>query len=174
MTTLGNRARQVDERYRAGHRQPLSGYVAVLSVYGAVVGAASLVARLTGRRPPERLSLGDIAVTGIATHKLSRLLSKDAVTSPLRAPFTRYQEATGESEVMEDVRGEGVQHAVGELVTCPFCAGVWVATAFGLGAVFAPRLTRLVAGTGAAIAAADFLQLGYDAAKQSLQRFSQD
>lgn len=174
MTVLRDRAGRIDERYRAGYRRPLAGYVAVLSVYGAVVGAASLVARLTGRRPPEGFSLGEIAVTGVATHKLSRLLSKDAVTSPLRAPFARYQEATGESEVAEDVRGEGVQHAVGELVTCPFCAGVWVATAFGVGAVFAPRLTRLVAATGAAVAAADFLQLGYDAAKQSLQRQSQD
>jgi hypothetical protein len=55
---------------------------------------------------------------------------------------------------------------MGELLTCPFCLDMWVATGFVIGLVFAPRFTRLVAGTFTALAGADFLQLGYAIAQQ--------
>ena len=64
---------------------------------------------------------------GIATHKLSRLITKDWVTSPFRAPFTKFKEADGVGEVTEEARGTGMQQAIGELVTCPWCVGPWVA-----------------------------------------------
>jgi hypothetical protein len=38
---------------------------------------------------------------------------------PDRVPFTAYQGTSGPAELDEEVRGEGVQKAVGELVTCP-------------------------------------------------------
>jgi hypothetical protein len=63
------------------------------------------------------------------------------------------------------VRGSGPRKALGELLTCPFCVGQWVATSFVLGLVLAPRATRLVASTFTAVAAADFLQLAYTAAE---------
>jgi len=56
------------------------------------------------------------------------------------------------------VRGHGAQKAVGELITCPFCTGVWVATGLTAGLVFLPRVTRLATGTFAALAGADMLQ----------------
>jgi Protein of unknown function (DUF1360) len=68
--------------------------------------------------------------------------------------------------VAEEVRGEGLVHAAGELISCPFCLGVWVATGFAAGLVFAPRLTRLVAATFTAVAASDLLQFGYAAARE--------
>ena len=46
----------------------------------------------------------------------------------------------------------------GELVTCPFCTGVWVATGFGAGLICLPRTTRIAMGTLAALAGADILQ----------------
>lgn len=97
----------------------------------------------------------------LATHKVSRLLTKESVTSPLRAPFTTYQDSAGEAELNEEVRGEGFRHAVGELVTCPFCVGQWVATGLVAGLVFAPRATRLVGATFATLAGSDLLQLAY-------------
>src|SRR5437588_806235 len=102
-----------------------------------------------------------VLLMGGATHKGSRLLAKDAVTSPLRAPFTRYAGPSGDAELGEEVRGTGVQHSVGELVSCPFCLSIWVATGFAAGQVFAPRLTRLVAATFTAVTVADVLQLCY-------------
>ena len=58
---------------------------------------------------------------------MARLLTKDTVVSPIRAPFTRFEGPGGPSEVNERVRGRGWRHAIGELITCPFCAGEWVA-----------------------------------------------
>lgn len=103
----------------------------------------------------------------VATHKLSRLLAKDPVTSPLRAPFTRYAGTSGPSEVAEQVRDGSARKAMGELLTCPFCVGQWVATGYVFGLVLVPRATRLVAASFAVLAAFDFLQLGYAAAQRA-------
>jgi len=75
------------------------------------------------------------------------------VTSPLRAPFAHYAGSGGPAEVMEETRhGSSLRHSLGELLTCPFCLDMWVATAFVIGLVFAPRVTRLIAGTFTALA----------------------
>jgi hypothetical protein len=158
--------RRVKQQYQGDEERPLGGYLAVLGVYGGITGALALAARALRITPP-RLDVADTVLLSVATHKLSRLLTKDAVTSPLRAPFTRYEEPAGEGELMESVRGDGVRHAAGELVTCPFCLAVWVATGLTAGMVFAPRLTRLVCTTLTAVAVSDGLQLAYDNAKES-------
>jgi hypothetical protein len=97
-------------------------------------------------------------------------LSKDAVTSPLRAPFTQYSGTGGPAEVNEEARHDSqLRHSLGELLTCPFCLDMWVATGFAIGLVFAPRFTRLMAGVFTALAGADFLQLAYAKMQQSAQ-----
>lgn len=158
--------RRVKQQYQGEEDRPLGGYLAVLGVYGGVTGALAVLARALGR-PAPRPDITDTVLLSIATHKLSRLLTKDAVTSPLRAPFTRYEEPAGDGELMESVRGHGVRHAAGELITCPFCLAVWVATGLTAGLVFAPRLTRLVCTTLTAVAVSDGLQLAYDNAKDA-------
>jgi hypothetical protein len=56
---------------------------------------------------------------------------------------------------------------VGELVTCPFCMSVWVASTLTAGQLLWPRATRTATrtamGTLAAPAGADALQLAYGA-----------
>lgn len=159
--------RTFEQEYAPGESRPLFGYVITLASYGGIVAALAGLARRTGRRPPERVHPLDVALLTVATHKVSRLLAKNSVTSPLRAPFTRYQRPTGESEVSEHVRGDGLRHAFGEFISCPFCLAVWVGTGFAAGLVFAPRLTRLAAVAFTAVAGSDFLQLLYDRAKRS-------
>ncbi|MGC9669391.1 DUF1360 domain-containing protein [Planosporangium sp. 12N6] len=151
---------------KAQDERPLKGYATVMAIYATAAATVAGVARLTGRRLPERPPAGDIALLAVATHKVSRLLTKDAVTSPLRAPVTQFEGPAGEAEINESPRGDGAQHALGELLTCPFCTAVWVAGGFAAGLVFAPRLTRFGMGVASAIAGADFLHLGYDAAKR--------
>ena len=129
--------------------------------YAGLVGGLAALTRASGRDIPDRMPASDIALAATATHKLSRLLARDPVTSPLRAPFTSYQGTAGPAELDEDARGEGVQKTIGELVTCPFCTGVWVATALTGGLVYLPRTTRLVMGTLTALAGADLLQFGH-------------
>ncbi len=159
---LAAAAAKVRDRYSRGSDRPLGGYLATLSTYGAVVTSLAGLARLTGRRlADDPMSPRDVVLAAAATHKLSRMLTKDPVTSPLRAPFTSYSGTSGPAELAEDVRGHGAQKTVGELVTCPFCTGVWVATGLSAGLVFAPRVTRLISGTFAAMAGADALQFAH-------------
>jgi hypothetical protein len=158
-------AQDVREAYEGEEERPLGGYLAALGTYAAAVGALTGTAALRGRRLPDGFSLGDTVLLSVATHKLSRLIAKDAVTSPLRAPFTRYEEPAGDGELNESVRGRGVRHAVGELISCPFCLAVWIATALAGGMVLAPRLTRAVSVVLTAVASSDMLQLVYDAGK---------
>ena len=71
----------------------------------------------------------------------------------------------------EEVRAaSGLRHSIGELLTCPFCLDVWIATGFAIGLVFAPRATRLIAACLTAVAGSDFLQLAYATAQQAAQR----
>jgi len=162
-TRLTARPGRITRRY--GDR-PLSGYLGAMGTYAAAVSIAAASARARGDRLPETRA-SDVALVTGATFGLSRLLAKDAVTSPLRAPFTRFEEPAGAAEVNEEVTAHGAGHAVGELVSCPFCLSVWIASAFGAGLVFAPRATRLVAGVFTALAGSIVLQLGYDAAKRA-------
>jgi hypothetical protein len=153
-------------RQAYGESQPLPGYLLAMGTYAAIVGAVAVAGRRSGARLPERFSLGDTVLVSVATHKLSRLITKEAVTSPLRAPFTRYEEPTGEAELKESVRAHNpAQHAIGELITCPFCVGVWVASGLTAGLVLAPRVTRLVSTAFSAVAASDVLNLLYDKLK---------
>jgi len=131
-----------------------------MAVYGAGAAALGAIVAATRRPLPDRPSTGDLALSAVATAKLARLLSRDAVTSPLRAPFTRYDSPGGPAEVNEEVRGHGAQHAMGELLTCPFCLSQWIATGFAFGFLLAPKVTRQVAATFAVLEAADFLQFG--------------
>lgn len=141
--------------------QPVGSFALFLGAYAAAMAAFLVAVWRSGRRLPERLSWYDLILTTFATHKIARLLAKDPVTRPLRSPFTRVVGTSGAAELAEEARGRGLRKAVGELLTCPFCLGQWVATALAFGVVLAPRTTRLVAGIFTAKAGADFLQFAY-------------
>ena len=158
---LASAASEQGARYAGGEERPLRGYALTMGVYASLVGAIAGGVKVTGREIPDGLPLTDIALNAAATHKLSRLLTRDPVTSPLRAPFTSYRGTAGPAELAEDVRGRGTRKTVGELVTCPFCAGIWIATGLTAGLIYAPRATRLVTGTLTALAGADLLQYAH-------------
>ena len=153
-------------RYAHGEERPLGGYAVLLSVYGSLVTLGAALVRRRRRALPERMAPSDLALIAVATHMGTRLVAKDSVTAAVRAPFTRYEEPAGEGEVNESVPGTGLRHAVGELVTCPFCLAVWVATAFTFGLLLAPRATRWIAGALCAVTGSDYLQFAYAAARQ--------
>lgn len=171
--------RQAQE-YRHGAERPLAGYLGVLGVYAGGTGAAALLAaRRTARSELGRAGRRDLrhefdpwvaAQLALATHKLSRMITKDPVTSPLRAPFTSYQGTSAPGELAEEVRGHGWRHSVGELLTCPMCLAQWVATGLSLGLLIAPRTTRVAMATLSAVAGADFLQHAYVRLQQSTEQ----
>ena len=144
-------------------RPPFRTYAALATVFSTAFAGALMGARRSGRLP-ERVESRDVVLIGIASHKLSRLVAKDKVTSFLRAPFTEYQGRGGPAEVEEGARGEGLRRAFGELLICPYCLGLWTSGAFHAGLLFAPRATRVVASTLTALTLSDFLQIAYKAA----------
>jgi hypothetical protein len=157
-------ARTQKREYTNGEPRPLGGDLGAMGVYVGIVSAGAAAVRASGRELPERIPLGDAVLLTVATFRLARRIAKDPVTSPIRAPFTRFEGASGHAEVAEEVREHGgVKHAVGELLTCPFCLAQWVGTAYVFGYVTAPKATRLAALTMTMVAGSDVLQFLYDA-----------
>lgn len=144
-----------------GDERPLTGYALLLLGYAGLTALAAAAVRsrvaTAGVSVPRAV---DLLLLGVATSRLSRTVAKDAVLAPLRAPFTTYQGPAGPGEVVEAPRRGPVRHAVGELVTCPFCLAQWFGTA-GLAALaVAPRTTRWVASGLVVVTVADALQHG--------------
>src|ERR1041384_6275494 len=117
-------------------------------------------------RLPRRISLFDLALLGIATHKLSRIVAKDRITGILRAPFVSYIRSAGAGEVEEEPRGHGIQRGIGTLISCPYCMGPWCAAGLAFGFVLAPRVARFFAGVLASVAVSYFLHRAYAATKE--------
>ena len=146
--------------------QPLGSYLTLMGVFGAFVSGMAGATWVAGAKlPKESPRLRHILVYGVAAHKLARLVTKDRVTAPLRAPFVTYKKGDGEGEVEEEPRGEGMQQALGDLLRCPYCIGVWIVTPLWFGLMLAPRLTRFVAGILATVTSADFMHRVYVQAK---------
>ena len=163
---LTREARDAFESYaEPQERPPFRTYAALATVFNAGF-AGALIAAKRSRRLPERLETRDALLLGTASHKLSRLVAKDKVTAFLRAPFTEYQGRGGPAEVEERARGEGARRAIGELLICPYCLGLWASGAFHVGLLYAPRTTRVVASTLTALTVSDFLQIAYKAAEE--------
>jgi hypothetical protein len=157
-------ARQQKREYTNGEQRPLGGDLGAMGVYIGLVSAAATAVRASGRELPDRIPVGDAFLLTVATFRLARRIAKDPVTAPLRAPFVRFEGPSGHAEVAEEVREHGgVKHAVGELLTCPFCLAQWVGTGFAFGYVTAPKATRLAALTMTMVAGSDVLQFVYDA-----------
>ncbi len=162
---LAQEARDAFESYaEPRERPPFRTYAALATVFNTAFTGALLAARRSGRLP-ERIETRDLLLIGTASHKLSRLVAKDKITTFLRAPFTEYQGRGGPAEVEERARGGEVRGAIGELLICPYCLGLWAAGGFHVGLLFAPRTTRVVASTLTALTMSDFLQIAYKAAE---------
>jgi hypothetical protein len=144
---------------------PLAGYATLLAAYGGIFG--TLFGNLLSRSDVANPHPADAVMLGIATHKIGRIITKDWVTSPLRAPFVEYVESAGGGEVKEQSRGTGLRRAVGDLLTCPWCIAPWVAG--GLYSLFLikPRAARLVAAGFTSVAISDFLQHAYAAVRRA-------
>lgn len=152
--------------YSPHEHRPLAAYAALTGIFGTGLGSALLTLRASGHELPERLEASDVLLIGVASHKLSRMATKDKATSFLRAPFTRFQGNAGHAEVSEEPRGSGARRAIGELVICPYCLAQWITAAMALGIVAAPRQTRFLASIYSALTISDFLQLAYRAGEE--------
>jgi hypothetical protein len=149
------------KNYCRDHDLPLGSYAAMVGIYNLLLGGV-LWKTSRDKKDDGRLPASDLLLMSLSTHKLSRTITKDAVTAPFRAPFTCYKEDLGYGEVNESPRGRGLQQAVGELLSCNYCADMWV----GLGLLFGlktyPRQTRFLMSLFSSVAAADLLHVVYE------------
>ncbi|WP_171113903.1 MULTISPECIES: DUF1360 domain-containing protein [Streptomyces] len=158
-----------DSRYDTTGEVPLKGYAVLAGTFAAGVALFAVTARRRGVQLPDRIPPWDLALLGTATFKASRILSKDKITSFLRAPFTRREEDAQAGQVMDAPRGGGVRRALGDLVACPFCTSTWVAGALIGAYVGAPRATRLVCAGLSAVTVSDWLQYVWSATEQRVE-----
>ena len=154
--------KEVFEGY-GGEEQRLYSYSTLMGLFNLIFAVFLLLVKGMGRALPERVDAKDLVLLGVATHKLSLIGAQDAVTSPLRAPFTELQEKESPKSLDEKPRGKGLRRSVGELLTCQFCLGMWVASLFTYGLVLAPRVTRLIATVFTVVTISDHLHQTYKA-----------
>ena len=138
----------------------------LVTIFNGLLATGLLAQKCSKESLPERVEPKDLALFAIATQKLSRVITKDKVTTAFRAPFTEVEGKGGAGELEERPKGRGLRRAVGELLTCPFCIGTWIASGFIYGYIFSPRVTRTVASIFAVSGIADFLQQLYVKAQE--------
>jgi hypothetical protein len=105
-------------------------------------------------RPRLSLTWLDFSLLSLATLRMGRLIAFDKAFSTYRQPFTKtVKHESGEGLTVEP-KGTGAQRVIGELISCPICAGTWVSGAFIYGLYLLPNVTRgfmvIMAGIGLA------------------------
>lgn len=170
-SSRGKRSRKVvklKKRFLDGYsetKRPLGGYALLVGLFGVALSSGLAGASAQKEEEMPSLNWGDLVLLGIATHKLGRILTKDLVTSPFRAPFVKFKKSAGAGEVEEEARGGGMQEAIGDLITCPYCIAPWVASALVFAHRAAPKTTHLICSIFSITAASDFLNQLYARAK---------
>jgi hypothetical protein len=154
--------------YAPDQDKPLASYGVLMSVFLSLASTFAAWFRRSGRELPDRIDGHDLLLLTVASHKASRLIAKDKVTSAIRAPFARYQGDAGPGEVSEQPRGSGLRRVVGELLVCPYCLGMWTSAFLTAGLLVAPRFTRWVSAVLTIFFGADLLQIAYKKAEDTL------
>ena len=122
-------------------------YATKLSLIGIFLSIFSVfISRMSvWRRNQEEFNIKpfDLALLGFATFRLGRLVAYDRVAEPLRFPFTEtVPDVSGAGESVE-ARGTGVRQSLGQLISCPICAGTWIAAGLVYGLHSLPNPTRV-------------------------------
>lgn len=125
--------------------RPHAAYAAIVAIFaalfGLVAGRLRRDAAVLNETPPTR----DLLLLGLASFQLSRLATYDKVTSVFRLPFVEEGKGPQHPEGTQELaKGEGLQLAIGQLVTCSPCMSAWTGALLAYLYVVSPRLGRLV------------------------------
>ena len=142
-------------------RETLNSYAILMAGFGTLFYGMYRYSCAKGVNRNIPITGWDLALLAVATHKITRTLAKDRITKPLRDPFTK-EDKTEHKEV---AKGRGLQKAIGNLLTCQFCLGPWVATSLLFGLKIAPSFTRHIGVVFATVTGSDFLHLSYQSLK---------
>jgi hypothetical protein len=134
-------------------RERRAAYVGLVGLFLSAFGA---VATSRASKPLELRPL-DLAMLGLSTFRLGRMIAYDKVLHPFREPFTEtVPDGTGAGLTVEP-EGQGVRRAIGELLSCPTCAGTWIAALQVYALQLAPGPARLLVTMMAAVGVAELL-----------------
>ena len=149
------------EKYKQGKDVPLFSYGLLAGAFNLAFAVFLLAARLTGRSMPERLDVKDIALLGMATHKLSLVGSAGCDNEPLARPVYRTRGEGEPQEGRREAKGRGPAKVRGRAPDVPVLPQRVGGLPPHLRLVLAPRLTRLVAAVFATVTVSDFLHQAY-------------
>lgn len=110
-------------------------YALLIGAYQALFGGFIVLYRNKSNRL-EQITPLDFVLLGLATLRVSKVISEDEITEVVRTPLV---ERRGGGK---QPRGHGFRWALGRLVLCPTCTGTWVAAFLGYSLHLFPRYTR--------------------------------
>jgi hypothetical protein len=136
-------------------------YATKLSLVGLFLtiflGFASRLSKPVNTQRLESMNAFDLTLLGFSTYRLGRLIAFDKVSEPLRLFFTETKlDETGAGKTVVP-KGQGIQLSIGELISCPICAGTWVAAGLVYGLQVFPKPTRLFLWLNSSIGIAEML-----------------
>jgi hypothetical protein len=104
-------------------------FLILLDVIFVLLYLAVMAALYYSGRLPAHIKILDLILLGLATARLSDIISTDQIMEWLRQPFVKLEKTeVADREVqVRTGRGRGLKRVIGELLSCPWCVGVWVA-----------------------------------------------
>lgn len=114
--------------------------VIFIALYAGVLLALYYLDRL-----PRGIGVLDFVLLGLAAARLSDIISTDDIMQWLREPFIKVEEEqiAGQEVQTRVGRGRGIRRVLGELLSCPWCVGVWVAAGLTYAYFLLPRIVWL-------------------------------
>ena len=140
---------------RSGPTEP-GDYGALNAVYMTLLGGVIVASGRRGRAETA-IPSKEIVPLGVATFALSKVVAREKIGTWVREPFVE-QDAEHQPG---PPRGHGLQHAIGELLTCTRCVGAWAALALVGLRVLSPRSGRIATTVLATSGTNDFLQAAF-------------
>lgn len=135
-------------------RNERSTYLGLIGFFWSLLGIVALLKRDNERPVTSAL---DFAMLGLAAFRMGRLVAYDKVAEPLRAPFTHtVKDESGAGETVV-AAGSRPRESLGELLSCPICAGTWISAGLVYGLQFLPGPTRLLIAIMSATGLAELL-----------------
>jgi hypothetical protein len=137
-----------------GQQEQRATYLSLMGLFTTLFTTFALSQR---KEQPLEITPMDLALLSLATYRGGRLIAYDKVTEPLRSAFASTEpDESGAGETVTP-KGTGARRALGELISCPTCAGTWLAAGFVYGLKLAPRPTRIMLAILSANGAAELL-----------------
>jgi hypothetical protein len=105
------------------------------------------------------INLIDLIVIILAAFRLTHLIVFDEIAAFIRNPFISViekEDSAGNKDIVIEIKGKGIRHFIGGLLSCYWCTGFWVSlgtilTYFYLPILYPVLLIFAVAGAASVI-----------------------